>query len=393
MGIFNRKESYELLKLQEEYNVLKQRYESSCVSYDKLEEENEKLQAAIALLNEKNQSESKRNAAYREQIRDLQGKNAKLTTERDTAKNTLANLKTEKEELEAEIAENASKDDVSPADFFIDASLFSPLCRYTSLEMQIARLEHFQATSATCKKNADLSAAVKQKIDNCRKGLMNENAVAEILDDMKDVKVLRDVNFTLDGCSRQIDFIVITPMMVYILDSKSSCKEGDEQTDRNYYSLEKQQENLMAIFEQYDLGVTHTSLFTHMLVYDKNLSPETVKSNYDSSVKDKRVHQRDLETAIRTLDEVAVKNDMPELNAYGVYTIENAILMYCLNNPPRRRCPLCGNGYLTIRKYVRNNEIHHFFGCENFNSSRDDCCYYTENFNIEKDLLPYFENI
>lgn len=372
MGIFNRKGNNELLKLQNKYNALKQRYESSQASISKLEAERSNLLESIELLNEKKQSETKQNAVYQEQIRSLQSKCDELRTLVDDAK---------------------SNHSLSPADFFIDANLFSPLRRYTSLEMQIARLEHFQATSTACKKNADLSAAVKQKIDNCRKGLMNENAVAEILNDMKDVKVLRDVNFTLDGYSRQIDFIVITPMMVYILDSKSSCKEGDEQTDKNYYSLEKQQENLMTILEQYDLGVTHTSLFTHMLVYDKNLSPETVKSNYDSSVKDKRVHQRELETAIRTLDEVAVKNDMPKLNAYGIYTIENAILMYCMNNPPRRRCPLCGNGYLTIRKYVKNNEIHHFFGCENFNSSRDDCCYYTENFDIEKELLPYLDNI
>lgn len=385
MGIFNRKESYKLLKLQEEYNVLKQRYELSCVSYDKLEEENEKLQAAIALLNEKNQSESKQNAAYREQIRDLQGKNAKLTIERDTVKNTLANLKTEKEELEAEVESLNSKRSCKSDSTLIDMNLFTPLRNYTSLELMLARLQYF-STLHKCKSNAELSVAVNKKIENCKKGLINENSVSQILDGIKNIRVLKDVSFTLDGYSRQIDFIVITSEMIYILDSKSSFKDGDNQTEKNHYSLEKQQENLMAILEQSDLGMNFDSRVCHMLVYDKTFSPERVKSNYDSSVKDKRVHQKDIETAIKTLDEVAEKNFARHYTGYGISEIETAISRFCINNPPVRRCPLCGKGKLQLCGYDNGNGC--WIGCSNYAA---DGCRYTENLNIEKELLPYLQ--
>lgn len=180
MGVFGKKGKNDLYKLQEEYAELKKRYESSCKSYDELEEENnklqciiaylgdsdknkseadqskayqeristlqakcEKLQSTIALLNEKNQSESKQNAAYQKQIRDLQNKNAELTSDRNTVKSSLENLKTEKEQLEAEIASLNSKRSCKSDSTLIDMNLFTLLRNYTSLELMLARLQYF----------------------------------------------------------------------------------------------------------------------------------------------------------------------------------------------------------------------------------------------------------
>lgn len=419
MGIFGKKGT--LYKILDEYAMLIKRYESGCVPYDELEAENkelqstiallneknqsesgqnavyqerigtlqdkcEKLQSTIALLNEKNQSESKQNAVYQKQIRDLQSKNAELTTERDTAKSSLENMKTEKEQLEAEVAALNSKRSCNSDSTLIDMNLLStPLRNYTSLELMLARLQYF-STLHKCKSNAKLSDAVNQKIKNCKKGLINENSVSQILDGIRNIRVLKDVSFTLDGYSRQIDFIVITSEMIYILDSKSSFKDGDELTEKNHYSLEKQQENLITILEQSNLGMNFDSRVCHMLVYDKTLSPERVKSNYDSSVKDKRVHQKDIETAIKTLDEVAEENFERRYTDYGIFEIENAISRFCLNNPPVRRCPLCGKGKLQLCGFDNGNGC--WIGCSNY---AVDGCRYTENLNIEKELLPYLQ--
>lgn len=386
MGIFGKKEKGTLYKLLEEYAALKKKYESGCVSYDELEEENKELQSVIACLGDKNEAEAKQNKAHQEQISVLQSKFEELSAEYNSAKKTLENLKTEKEQLEAEYAVLNSKLSCNSDSTLIDMNLFTPLRSYTSLELMLARLQYF-STLHKCKSNAELSAAVNQKIENCRKGLINENSVSQILDDIKNIRVLKDVSFTLDGHSRQIDFIVITSEMIYILDSKSSFKDRDVLTEKNHYSLEKQQENLMAILEQSDLGMNFDSRVCHMLVYDKTLSPERVKSNYDSSVKDKRVHQKDIETAIKTLDEVAEENFERYYTDYGMYKIESAISKFCINNPPVRRCPLCGKGKLQLCGFDNGNGC--WIGCSNY--AVDDCRY-TENLNIENELLPYLQN-
>lgn len=377
MGIFGKKEKSELYKLQEKYDTLKKRYESSCVSYDELKDENNKLQCIIAYLGDKNKSEADKSKAYQEQIETLQAECEKLQSTiallNEKLHEKLDDLKSESKPKQKIVLDDSNFD-------LYETSLFPYSPRFTSLELQIARLNYFADRSNKMK------TIVNNRIERCEKGLVCENITENILLSFSpESRLMRDICFTLNGTFYQIDFLLITPTLIFVIDSKSSYSEESKHSEEAKKNLRRQEEVLKSIIENSGLENTADILmrFNRMLVYANAYDSDDI-SNCDSAVDDKSESTERLKESLLRLNKANSKS-FEKLLPYQINSIAECIYDFCILNPQKRICPVCGKGELCYRN---NNS---FLGCSNYYPERDDSCRYTENLNIEKELLPYLQ--
>lgn len=252
--------------------------------------------------------------------------------------------------------------------------------------------------------DGEAKAKVEKEIKITKSGIKGEdNIIYELSHSNMDMVVLHDIYLkTNDGQDAQIDFLVITKKIIYVLECKNLY--GNIKIDNNGQFIKTNDYGKKSMYSPIEQNRKHLECIKEKLVEDKNaLMSVAIKANFNNAYKslvvvaseetylDDRFAKKEIKSQVCRADNLVAKmkqindeSNEPSLSLKEMKEIgEKWLARSTTNNKDYFNkfeeltkkedpniCPLCGSPLVLREARKGNNAGNKFYGCSSFPKCR-----------------------